>query len=227
MSMNLIKRLSVGVKEPNLVPIGQDDPEFANPYIFVQGIGRFYLLGEIPLKKARAIRDELQGDLEVAQDTDTLRDRFFDYVDAGAGESCHLWTRHFDGHGYGLVWLDGKYKLAHRVSWEIKNGPRPDGLCVLHTCDRPSCVNPEHLWLGTHKDNAVDRVAKGRQSDTRGEANGNARLTWAHVVEIRESTETTVVLAARFGVSQSHLSSIKRGRAWKSRPTQTPTEEGT
>ncbi len=74
---SLVARLSIGVREPNIVPIGQDEPKFANPYIHVQGLGHFHLLGEIPLFKARAIAEELQANLDVARsprvDVEALR----------------------------------------------------------------------------------------------------------------------------------------------------------
>lgn len=64
--------------------------------------------------------------------------------------------------GYGKLKSDDGLIGAHRASWILANGPIPDGLCVLHRCDNPPCVNPAHLWVGTHADNAADKVAKGR-----------------------------------------------------------------
>lgn len=66
-------------------------------------------------------------------------------------------------HGYGMLWRDGKNNYAHRVSYELHNGPIAPGMCVCHTCDIPSCVNPEHLFLGTQKDNMIDCKNKGRR----------------------------------------------------------------
>lgn len=64
--------------------------------------------------------------------------------------------------GHRRIWFEGRMRLAHRVAWMITNGPIPDGLCVLHRCDNPPCVNPAHLFLGTVQDNNADRDAKGR-----------------------------------------------------------------
>src|SRR3954470_14700354 len=76
---------------------------------------------------------------------------------------CWYWTGGVDGGGYGqLRNTDQVMVKTHRVMWELTNGPIPEGLCVLYTCDFPPCVNPDHLFLGTKKDNAVDMVRKGR-----------------------------------------------------------------
>lgn len=93
-----------------------------------------------------------------------IEDRFWEKVVKTA--SCWLWTGSAGGFGYGQLHSGTKYnrKLlrTHRLSWEIHNGKVPDGLCVLHKCDNPKCVNPDHLFLGTHKDNAQDCMKKGR-----------------------------------------------------------------
>ena len=96
------------------------------------------------------------------------------------------------------------------------NGPIPDGMLVLHRCDNRSCVNPAHLFLGSHRDNSVDMVQKGRNSthDTSGERHGASKLTDAAVREIRASTLTGRELAAKFGVSESAVSLVRRGRSW-------------
>lgn len=75
---------------------------------------------------------------------------------------CHIWQRSKTRHGYGTMTTEGYGWVAHRVAWTIKRGPIPKGMKVLHKCDNPSCVNPEHLFLGTSKDNTADMMAKGR-----------------------------------------------------------------
>jgi HNH endonuclease len=76
---------------------------------------------------------------------------------------CWEWQHATNNIGYGMFrWASGKMRTAHRASYEIHKGPIPTGLSVCHTCDNPKCVNPEHLWAGTLKDNAQDMVAKGR-----------------------------------------------------------------
>ena len=76
---------------------------------------------------------------------------------------CWEWQNATNNIGYGMFrWATGKMRTAHRVSYELFNGPIPDGMAVCHKCDNPKCVNPKHLWVGTLKQNAQDMVAKGR-----------------------------------------------------------------
>jgi hypothetical protein len=88
--------------------------------------------------------------------------RFWTKVEKSA--SCWLWIASRDGNGYGTFWNIDQRRLdrAHRVAWEMTYGPIPNGLHVLHHCDVPPCVRPDHLWLGSHRDNMLDREAKGR-----------------------------------------------------------------
>lgn len=76
---------------------------------------------------------------------------------------CHLWIGAVSDSGYGSVSIKGKMRLAHRVSYELRVGPIPLGLLVLHRCDVRCCVNPDHLFLGTYADNENDKIAKGRE----------------------------------------------------------------
>ena len=75
---------------------------------------------------------------------------------------CWLWTQALKGDGYGHKHYEGKYQSAHRISWKLNRGPIPDGMFVLHHCDVMRCVNPDHLFLGTHEDNMRDAHEKGR-----------------------------------------------------------------
>jgi len=81
--------------------------------------------------------------------------------------NCWNWLGSRDGHGYGRIGVQSKRWSAHRLAWTMHNGPVPPGLHVLHKCDNPSCVNPNHLWLGSHADNMIDRERKGRNAATR------------------------------------------------------------
>lgn len=89
-------------------------------------------------------------------------DRFWAKVDRSG--DCWVWTAYRNRNGYGQFWFNRSLHLAHRVSWILTNGSIPDGLCVLHQCDNPPCVNPAHLWVGTQVENIADRDAKGRQN---------------------------------------------------------------
>lgn len=75
---------------------------------------------------------------------------------------CWLWTGHVDRCGYGKICVNHRNINSHRAAWAAFRGPIPDGLHVLHSCDVPSCINPDHLFLGTHADNMRDRMVKGR-----------------------------------------------------------------
>lgn len=93
--------------------------------------------------------------------------RFWSKVDRSGGpDACWPWLASKRSSGYGQIALGGTVVGAHRVAWEIANGPVPDGLSVCHNCpdrDDPSCVNPAHLWLGTQKENVADTIDKGRK----------------------------------------------------------------
>ena len=128
---------------------------------------------------------------------------------------CWLWTAYRNRGGYGKARHGGKVHLAHRVSWEVHNGPIPAGMCVCHRCDTPSCVNPEHLFLGTQADNVRDMAAKGRGRAPAGEAHRSAKLTAADVAAIRADGRTPRIIAAEYGVSRPQISAIRLGKNWR------------
>jgi hypothetical protein len=115
--------------------------------------------------------------------------------------------------GYGVYSNNGKH-VAHRWSYEAAFGPIPVGKLVMHTCDNPLCVRPEHLTLGTHKDNMQDARVKGRMKKA---YRSNAILTEEDVREIKREPNTYVgTLADRYGVGKEAIHSIRRGRTWRS-----------
>lgn len=123
---------------------------------------------------------------------------------------CWLWTASSSG-GYGYIALGGHNQKAHRISYEIAYGPFDPVLNVLHTCDNPSCVNPRHLFLGTHQDNMRDRDRKGRGYKRNGEKNGRCKLSDEQVVEIRRLYALGYAknaLAKKFGVSFTQIDRI-------------------
>ena len=87
-------------------------------------------------------------------------DKFWKKVDKSG--DCWLWMAGKLEKGYGQFWFDGRTHRAHRMAWLLTNGEIPEGMCVLHKCDNPPCVNPSHLWLGTNQDNMDDMNNKGR-----------------------------------------------------------------
>lgn len=149
----------------------------------------------------------------------TLESRFWSKVEVGPPDECWLWTAALNEHGYGVMRPEGQRTgptaKAHRVSWEIAHGEIPDGLAVLHRCDNPPCVNPQHLFLGTQADNVTDMHAKGRGNI--GSANGQASLTERDVIEIRNRVargERQKDLCAEFGITKGTMSHLVSGKTW-------------
>lgn len=128
---------------------------------------------------------------------------------------CWIWTAGLMGKGYGQFYISGgNTRLAHRISWELYKGPITAGLSVLHRCDRPRCVNPDHLFLGTPADNAADCKEKGRKPQ--GETHSNAKLSEADVQAIRgRPGKTHAGLAREYRVTPAHISLIRRGKRWR------------
>ena len=147
----------------------------------------------------------------------TTEDKFWARVEKGP--DCWQWLGAISTWGYGFFRVDGKTRHAHRVSWEMHNGPIPEGLWVLHHCDNPPCVNPDHLFLGTAKTNVADMIAKGRRGHMRprlrGEQHHAAKLSDAQVDEIRAALargEIHRLIAARFGISRAYVGMLANGK---------------
>lgn len=124
--------------------------------------------------------------------------RFERFVDKSG--DCWLWTGQLDAYGYGAIAINGKTKnKAHRLSWQLANGPIQPGLCVLHRCDVRACVRPEHLFLGSQSENMSDMEAKGRRR--------KPLLTPAQseslVAEYAVGGTSYSVLAKKYGVSET------------------------
>jgi hypothetical protein len=169
----------------------------------------------------------------------TILERFLSKVNK-AENGCWLWTGARDKCGYGQASIkDDRNKhhttQAHRFSWLLHHGEIPSGLCVCHHCDMPACVNPGHLFLGTHDDNMKDAARKGRMpkgdrhwshdghgAAWSGESNPVAKLTAIQVSEIRARYEPGVVrqvdLAREYGVCTSTIHYILKRTNWKTVP---------
>jgi hypothetical protein len=132
-------------------------------------------------------------------------------------DGCWKWLGRLSPSGYGRFMTQGKTVTASRYFYEISIGPIPEGLFVCHKCDNRACVNPEHLFLGTKKDNAQDCIAKGRHRPTRGVDRPAAKLTEEKVREIRRLYRKGdgSYLAWQFGVSASVINSIVARKAWR------------
>jgi len=154
--------------------------------------------------------------------TSTLAQRFWGYVAKRDDESCWEWQSGRSPRGYGNFHVErGKASVrAHRFSWELCNGKIPDGLCVLHRCDNPPCVNPGHLFLGTRDDNVKDMMSKGRHVPTslHGEACSWAKLTAESVRQVRREAAAGVpyaALAQRYGVTPTAVINAVARRSWR------------
>jgi len=158
-------------------------------------------------------------------------------VDKRGPDECWPWTGAKDPLGYGRfgIWRLRRTLLASRVSYVLSTGKNPDLLNVLHKCDRPECVNPGHLFLGTDKDNAMDASAKGRMKwkashatrknpriTPHGENHYSAKLTKEDVLKIRSlhaiGAFNQKQLSKMFGVENSHIHMIVHRKAWKHLP---------
>lgn len=126
-------------------------------------------------------------------------------------DGCHYWTGTVDLDGYGKIGHKNKSYYAHRVSFAMYKGD-PTGLCVCHICDNRLCVNPSHLFLGTHADNNSDMIAKKRHNW--GSKASKAKLTEEQVLEIRDSKLHCKVIAFLYGVSVSTIRCITTRKTW-------------
>lgn len=159
----------------------------------------------------------VSGLIPVPEISEQGRTRFFAKVQKGEPHECHPWIARRDAKGYGIFYANDESFRAHRVAWVIANGPIPDGLLVLHRCDNPSCVNPEHLFLGTNADNAADKVAKGRVSRQKGELCGTSKLTDQGVRSMRTMRKLGISIrdiSLHFQVTKSAVKAVLYGKTW-------------
>lgn len=151
-------------------------------------------------------------------------DRFWEKAEPIPLAGCWVWTGTLSNNGYGTFRIgsltDGTRRniSAHRYAAELCYGAIPAGMQALHHCDNKLCVNPEHLYVGSHSDNMRDAVKRGRTGGVSlpGEKNPNAKLSAQQVLRIRASEKSQSELAQEFGVSSTQISWIKSGRSWAS-----------
>ena len=135
---------------------------------------------------------------------------------------CWVWMGQCNGGaGYGMMIWDDKRQFTHRLSWTIHRGPIPERMFVCHHCDVPSCCNPDHLFLGTCRENNLDSIRKGRWGRPRGEDAPGVKLTAEQVREIRAAYKpyhrefSTTALAKKYGIGKSQIHLIVTGKKWK------------
>ena len=146
-----------------------------------------------------------------------IQNKFLSRVNISISTGCWEWVAGKCKKGYGTFWANGRTNKAHRFSYTIFNKEIPKGLFVLHKCDNPSCVNPEHLFTGTNQDNMDDMVRKGRSY--RGSKRSSTRLTEDNVKVIRDMIRTTSKTCREigliFGVSKSVIKNISSRQTWR------------
>ena len=127
---------------------------------------------------------------------------------------CIEYKYSLDQAGYGHICHNGDQLRASRFIWEYNNGKIPNGLLVCHKCDNPPCINIDHLFLGTYKDNNNDMINKNRMP--LGENRAQSRLSNNNVIEIYRSKLKTKELMKKFNINRSHVNAIRRKVCWKS-----------
>ena len=155
----------------------------------------------------------------VVKQRNTIRERLERMTERVPWSGCWIFTGTLCK-GYGLIREDAPSRsmpYAHRVAYELTHGPIPPGLCVLHRCDVPCCVNPDHLWIGDSGDNIRDAIAKGRHAapEAKGSENGFSKLTEDKVREILALNEPIRQIAARFNIDKTVIYKIKGGKLWR------------
>ena len=129
-------------------------------------------------------------------------------------KGCWFWIGGTDTCGYG-IWNAHGQRYAHRASYVKHKGEIPKGMHVLHSCDHPNCVNPEHLRLGTHQENMAELRAKGRAYGAKGEANYSAKLSEAQALSILADRRPITAIAKEYGLTRASVTNIKKGVTWK------------
>lgn len=151
--------------------------------------------------------------MEVRKVGEFLKERLLSHVESHDNpESCWIWK---DSNTYGTVRINGKKYKSHRLMCQVHHKVDVTGLCVLHSCDNPRCINPNHLRVGTHQENMQDRVLRNRGGNLKGSNNGRALLNEDDVVFIRKSKLQTKELMSMYGISKVTICGIRRGAKWK------------
>lgn len=147
----------------------------------------------------------------------TASERFTNMTYPEPNTGCWIWGGACFDNGYGVFRYKYQNLKAHRFSYQLYNGPIPLGMIVCHRCDNTYCVNPDHLFIGTHKENTADMISKGRKHYPKGELHGAARMSRADVLSIREmaTSNTHKIIAEKFGLSRQYVSEIIARKKWK------------
>lgn len=146
--------------------------------------------------------------------------RFWSKVDKQGPEDCWPWLGSKFHFGHGSFWIKNRCIAAHRFSWMLHGHDIPDTMFVLHHCDNPGCVNPGHLFLGTHADNMADMDSKGRRTVPSGENHGMSKLDWEKVGKIRidhSKGKSNCEIARELQVTSTTVWYVVHNRTWRTR----------
>jgi len=141
----------------------------------------------------------------------TLKERLLASYEEDLQTGCWNWTKYRDRDGYGTIAVNSRPVLAHRASYSVFVSPLLPSLFICHECDNPSCINPKHLYQGTHKDNQKDKKVRMRVV---GESHPYSKLTETDILSIRNSELSQEKLGKIYGVTQAHVGRIKRNINW-------------
>lgn len=165
-----------------------------------------------------------------------MADRFWEKVEVLGYDDCWLWIGAIHKGGYGQFKMGTRNVGAHQAAWIIANGPIPDGLHVLHSCDvrytaddrtNRRCCNPRHLWLGTNAENVADKVAKGRSKLGREKRHSAAKLTDEQVNAIKANVDgkSTAALSREFGIDRKGIWQMRAGKTYEPKGAPLPTNQ--
>lgn len=178
------------------------------PIEWVQGLRSSRAPGEI--LGAFSFTGSFQVAATHRRDREMTPDQILERTIPEPNSGCWLWAGRCDKWGYGRC----SGRSAHRVSFETHKEAIKPGNVIRHSCDQPSCVNPDHLLEGTQADNIQDRARRKRGDDRRGERNQLAVLTNEVVVAIRDDWRPLKFIAEDYGITKNHASRIRLGKRW-------------
>jgi hypothetical protein len=148
----------------------------------------------------------------------TLTERLEEKIERIPESGCWIWMGSVAYREYGIISYQGKRYKVHRLMWELHNNKKiPEGMEALHRCDTPPCMNPDHIFIGTKKDNMQDCIKKGRfkRPFFQGENHKNSKLKNDQIIKILSDKDSFRAIAKKYGVASSTISAIKCRQTWK------------
>lgn len=193
---------------PNIIPLGPNAKRCQNCFVVFQRRARQQ---PFSFRNQRYCSRKCFGYARIQPLTEAS---FMESVIPEPNSGCWLWLGSETNSGYGCVRHKGKNLKAHRASWLLFRGPLKRRLSVCHKCDNPPCVNPDHLFLGTHQENMRDMVRKGRTIRLKGSAHPGAKLTELAVLAIRNDRRRSSIIASEYGVARRTIQAIRLREIW-------------